>query len=418
MRFELFIGLRYLLAKRRQTFISIITFISVAGVAVGVMALIVVLAVMSGFERELRTRILGTNSHFLVLALGGGMLDYQSVISRVMRFPGVVAASPFVTSQVMLTSSIGAQGIVLRGIEPRSASQVTDLASKMKEGRLQALSGAASPGVPAPIILGKELSRNLGVFLGDTVRVVSAAGHLTPLGLVPRSRLFRVEGIFESGLYDYDNTLSYISLDEAQKFMDTGGAVSGIEVKVTDIYRAGEIAAKVQEGMGYQYVTRDWMQMNRNLFSALRLEKITMFVILALIVLVAAFNIVSTLIMIVMEKTREIAVLKSMGARNRSIMSIFILEGSIIGLTGTILGTVGGLALAFSLEQVVAFIEDLFNFKVLSAGVYFIDRLPVQVNYSDVVLIALSAVLLSFAATIYPSWQAARTIPAEALRYE
>lgn len=414
MRYELFIGWRYLKAKRRQTFISIITFISVAGVALGVMALIVVLAVMSGFERELRQKILGVNSHFLVMRLGGPLTDYNQVVARLKEVPEVVAASPVITGQAMLASSGGSQGVVIRGVEPETIGQVTDLDKKLKEGNIKSLSWGRQPG----ILLGKELARQLGLFLGDTVRVLAPGGHLTPLGLMPRTKLFRVEGIFDTGLYEYDASLAFISLKEAQNFFDLGEAVSGVEVKVKDIFRAGEVALKAQSKLGYSYLTRDWMQMNRSLFSALRLEKITMFVILVLIVLVAAFNIVSTLIMVVMEKNKDIAILKSMGAKNKSIMSVFIFEGLIIGVIGTFLGSLAGLSLAYSLESVVGFFEKLFHFKLIPASVYYIDKLPVQVNYPDVLFIALSGMVLSFAATLYPSWQAARLAPAEALRYE
>lgn len=413
MRYELFIGWRYLKAKRKQTFISIITLISVAGVAVGVMALIVVLAVMSGFERELRQKILGVNSHFLVMRLGGPLTDYARVVALVKEIPEVVAASPIITGQAMLASSGGSQGVVIRGVEPGTIGEVTDLDKKLKEGSIKSLSSGKKPG----IVVGKELARQLGLFMDDTVRVVAPGGHLTPLGLMPRTKLFKVEGIFDTGLYEYDTSLAIISLKEAQNFFDLGEGVSGVEVKVKDIFHAGQVALKAQNKLGYSYLTRDWMQMNRSLFSALRLEKITMFVILVLIVLVAAFNVVSTLIMVVMEKNKDIAILKSMGARSSSIMSIFVFEGLIIGFIGTFLGALAGLSLAYSLESVVAFFEKVFHFKLIPASVYYIDKLPVQVNYPDVLFIALSGIILSFAATLYPSWQAAKLAPAEALRY-
>lgn len=412
--YELFIGWRYLKAKRRQTFISIITFISIAGVAVGVMALIVVLSVMSGFERELREKILGVNSHFMVMRLGGGMAEYKEVMTRVQQVPEVVSVSPFITGQVLITSSLASQGVVLRGIDPQTAGQVTDLGKKLTEGSLAALSAGKRPG----IIMGKELARRMGVLLGNVVRVISPGGHITPLGVMPRSKLFTLVGIFDAGLYEYDTSLAYISLGEAQVFLGLGDQVTGLEAKVEDIYRAGEVAGRTKKSLGLSYFTQDWMQMNRSLFSALRLEKVTMFIILALIVLVAAFNIVSTLIMVVMEKNKDIAVLKSMGARNSSIMRIFIFEGLVIGVIGTLLGVLAGLSLASSLEGVVVFVERLFRFKILPPSVYYIDKFPVQINYSDVGLIALSALILSLAATLYPSWQAARVAPAQALRYE
>lgn len=412
--YELFIGWRYLKAKRRQTFISIITFISIAGVAVGVMALIVVLSVMSGFERELRQKILGVNSHFMVMRLGGEMAEYNQVIARVKQVPEVVSVSPFITGQVLLTSSLGSQGVILRGIDPQTAGQVTDLGKKLTKGSLADLSAGQRPG----IIIGKELSRRMGILPGDAVRVISPGGHITPLGVMPKSKLFTVVGVFDAGMYEYDTSLAYISLKEAQTFFGLGDQVTGLEAKVTDIYRAAAVAARTQKSLGGTYFTQDWMQMNRSLFSALRLEKVTMFVILALIVLVAAFNIVSTLIMVVMEKNKDIAILKSMGAKKSSIMRIFVFEGLVIGVVGTLLGVVAGLSLASSLEEVIALVERLFRFKILPPSVYFIDKFPVQINYSDVTLIAVSALILSLAATIYPSWQAARVAPAQALRYE
>jgi lipoprotein-releasing system permease protein len=407
--FELFVSLRYLAAKRKQTFISIITFISIAGVAVGVMALIVVLAVMSGFEEDLKGRILGVTSHVVVTRYDGPISDWPRLRGKVEKMAGVRAASPFVFTQAMVSKDGNATGVILRGIEPELARKVISLGLNMKEGTLEALrpeSPAAEPG----IILGRMLARNLGAWVGDTVDLVSPFGQMTPMGRMPKARQFRVVGIFESGMFEYDSSLGYLSLGSAQNFLGLGQQVSGLELKVGDIYKAGKIAQDVQQRLGFPYAARDWMSMNRNLFSALKLEKAVMFIILTLIVLVAAFNIVSTLIMIVMEKNKDIGILKSMGATRRSIMKIFVFEGLIIGLVGTLCGLLGGIGLCALLAR--------YQFVTLPADVYYISRLPVLMEPLDVVLICSAAILISLVATLYPAWQASRLDPAEAIRYE
>ena len=419
--YEIFIGLRYLKAKRKQTFISIITFISIAGVMVGVMALIVVLAVMTGFQEDLRDKILGTNSHIVITRYGQGMGDFAKVAEEVDKVPGVVAVTPFIYNQVMLTSERNVSGVVVRGIDPSTEPLVTDISRNLKEGSLSALmpdSGTGSIGGIPGIIIGRELSRILGVFYGEEINMVSPLGDVTPLGMVPRMKKFRVVGIFDSGMYEYDTSLVYISLGEAQKFFNMGDLVTGLEIRVKDFFKAGDIAAVLRDRLGSGYLVRDWMQMNRNIFSALKLEKTVMFVILFLIVLVASFNIISTLIMVVMEKSKDIAILKSMGATSKSIMRIFLIEGVVIGVVGTVLGGIAGVTLAFNLEGVLGYVEEAFGFKILSPDVYYLDRLPAHVRFFDVGVIMVTAVVISLLATIYPAWQASRLDPAEGLRYE
>jgi lipoprotein-releasing system permease protein len=418
MKYEWFIGLRYLKAKRKQTFISIITVISIAGVMVGVMALIVVLAVMSGFEKTLKEKILGTQAHLhLLKATQEGLDQYQEVTKRVEETKGVASAAPFIISQVMLSSESNVFGVVLKGIDPDRVGRVTELANNLKAGRLEDLKGGKE-GDPPGIILGVELAKHLSVSLNDSIQVISPLGTVTPMGMMPKMKRFRVKGIFYSGMYEFDNTMAYVSLESAQKFFSMGDRVTGIEIKTNDIYKVKEIGREIRRKMGFPFWTKDWMEMNRNLFSALRLEKIAMFIILVLIVLVAAFNIISTLIMVVMEKNKDIAILKSMGASSSSILKIFTIEGGVIGVVGTILGTILGLVAAFNLEKITDFVERLFGFKILSSDVYYIDKLPSQVNPLDVTLIVLTAVLISLLATLYPAWRASKLDPAEALRYE
>jgi lipoprotein-releasing system permease protein len=422
MSYELLIGLRYLRAKRKSTFISIITFISTAGVALGVMALIVVLAVMTGFEEDLKEKILGTNAHVVVLKNSGGIEGNAGVMDRLKRVPGVVAATPFVYSQVMLTTGSNVSGVVLRGIDPESDARVTNLKKSLVEGRLTDLEKPGSDGTEATalpgVILGKELSKNLNLFVGDPVNIVSPLGNITPFGMAPKMKRFRVAGLFNTGMFEYDSTLAYVGLHEAQEFLGLGTAVTGIQLKVADVYHADRIAREINRGFGYEYFARDWMRMNKNILFALKTEKMVMFIILTLIVLVAAFGIASTLFMVVMEKTKDIAILKSMGATNRSIMKIFVLEGLIIGVAGTVVGVLSGLLMALNMETIVAFIQKVTGFELFSRDVYYLDHFPSQVVPGDVLLISLTAVFISFVATLYPAWQGSRLPPAEALRYE
>jgi lipoprotein-releasing system permease protein len=315
----------------------------------------------------------------------------------------------------MLSSESNVFGVVLNGIDPDRVGKVIELARNMKAGRLQDLKAEGdSPG----IILGVELAKRLGVSLNDAIQVISPLGTMTPMGMMPKMKRFRVMGIFYSGMYDFDNTLAYISIVSAQKFLNMDSRVTGIEIKTSDVYQVKKIGKEIRQKLGFPFWTRDWMEMNRNLFSALKLEKVAMFIILVLIVLVAAFNIISTLIMVVMEKNKDIAILKSMGAPSKGILRIFIIEGGVIGVVGTFFGTLVGLATALNLEKVSGFVENLFGFKILPSDVYYIDKLPSQVNPLDVGLIVMTAILISLLATLYPSWRASKLDPAEALRYE
>lgn len=420
MPFELLICLRYLKAKRKSTFISIISLISTAGVSLGVMALIVVLAVMTGFEEDLKEKILGTNAHVVVIRNGLPMDEYRQVMEKLTAMPGITAATPFIYNQVMLSSGRNVSGVVLRGIDVPSDRQVTRLSASLVEGSTDNLDPRMSDGAVAlpGLLIGKELARNLNLRLGDRINVVSPMGNITPLGMMPRMKPFRVVGIFNTGMFEYDSTLAYVSLTQAQSFFDLGDTVTGIQLKVKDVYHTGELAREINRVLGSDYFARDWMQMNRNILFALKTEKVVMFVILTLIVLVAAFGIASTLFMVVMEKTRDIAILKSMGATGSSIMKIFVMEGLIIGIIGTLLGVASGLLIALNLEPIIDTIQKITGQNFFSKDIYYLDHFPSQVVPADVALISVTAVLISFIATLYPAWQASRMLPAEALRYE
>jgi lipoprotein-releasing system permease protein len=425
MSFEFFISLRYLRAKRKQIFVSIITFISIAGIFLGVAALIIVLAVMNGFETDLRNKILGINSHIVLMQYTGAMKDYQKVLTEVEQVEGVVASTPFIFSQAMLRNEGRTSGVILRGMSVDSAFKVINL-GKMHEGNIDYLSerqrstiglGKDKSVLPG-IVIGKELAKNMGLLLFDPVSIISPMGISTPMGMVPKMKKFVVVGIFDSGFYEYDSTLAYVSLRDCQDFLNLGERVTGLEIKVNDIYKANIIAKSIEKKLGFPFWARNWMEMNKNLFSALKLEKRVMFIILSLIVLVAAFNIICTLIMIVMEKNKDIAILKSMGATSASIMKIFIYQGVTIGAIGTLMGCIGGLAVALNLEKLSVSIENLFGFKILPGDVYYLSQLPSQVNYSDVVIIIIGTMLICFLSTIYPSMRASKLDPAEALRYD
>jgi lipoprotein-releasing system permease protein len=425
MSYEFFVSLRYLRAKRKQVFVSVITFISIAGIFLGVAALIIVLAVMNGFETDLRNKILGINSHIVLMEYNGPMKQYPQVIKNIGNVPGVVATTPFIYSQAMVKSGNGASGVVLRGLALESAFQVITL-EKMKEGRMDFLrvdkrpADRIEPGlIDLPgVIVGKELAKNLGIFLYQPVSIVSPTGVATPMGMIPRMKRFLVVGIFDSGFYEYDSTLAFVSLKDCQEFLNMGDRVTGVEIRVKDIYKADVIAKAVERKLGFPYWARHWMEMNKNLFAALRLEKRVMFIILSLIVLVAAFNIITTLIMVVMEKNKDIAILKSMGATAKSIMKIFILQGVIIGAIGTLLGAAGGITVALNLSRISVFVENLLGIKILPGDVYYLNELPSRVNYGDVSIIIAGSLLICFLSTIYPSWRASKLDPAEALRYE
>ena len=429
MSFEFFVGLRYLKAKRKQTFISLITFISIGGIALGVMALIIVLAVMSGFGENLRDKILGTYSHILVNIYGkDGIENYPALIEEIKKEEHVSGAAPFIINQVMLSYKGNVSGVVIRAIDPKLEQTVTDIEKNLINGKVEfleskdnAVSKSTSKKEKSKqngIIVGKELAEHLRASVDDVINVISPLGKMTPIGMTPRVKKFRIVGIFDSGMYEYDSTLAFISIKSGQKFFKMGDRVTGIEVKVEDIYLAKETAEKLQERLGFPYYTRDWMRMNKNLFSALKMEKIAMFIILTLIILVAAFNIISTLIMVVMEKSRDIAIFKSMGSTNWSILKIFSIEGLIIGLTGTALGVAGGFIIVPYINEIVEFAEKVLSIDIFPSDVYYLDRLPAKINYFDMAIIAGASILISFLATLYPAWRASKLNPVEALRYE
>jgi len=406
--FELFVSLRYLKAKRKQGFISIITGISILGIMIGVMALIVVLAVMNGFREDLMKKILGVNSHLLIMSYKGGIEDTDGIVQKTLNVDGVVSATPFIYSQIMIKSYGNISGAILRGIDPVTAGSVIDIESMLRSGSLGVLTDTRAE--TKGVILGSELSKQIGAVPGDIVTLVSPMGKLTPLGRVANEDTFEVRALFESGMYEYDSAMVYISLANAQEFLSLGDEVTGIEVKVEDIQKSDKIGEAIQGTLRYPYYTKDWKMMNKSLFSALKLEKVTMFIILTMIVLVGALNIISSLVMMVMEKTRDIAILRTMGASAKNIMSIFIFQGLFVGLVGTVLGLISGSFLCHILAR--------YKFIKLPPDVYYISTLPVRMEWLDIVSIILAAIIISFLATIYPSWQAAKVNPVEALRYE
>ena len=408
MSFELFFSLRYLKAKRKQGFISIITGISILGIMIGVMALIVVLAVMNGYREDLLKKILGVNSHIFILNYNGGITDTEDVIKSATKVDGVISATPFIYSQVMIKKDENISGAILRGVDPNTGGKVINIDSMIKGASLSVLKQSET-GLKG-VIIGSELSRQIGALPGDIVTIVSPVGKLTPLGRVASEDNFIVKGLFESGMYEYDNSLLYISLTDAQHFLSLGDEVTGIELRIKDIQDSEEISSTIQDKLGYPYWTKDWKMMNRSLFSALKLEKVTMFIILTMIILVGALNIISSLVMLVMEKHRDISILRTMGASSKSIMYIFIFQGLFVGLVGTLLGLISGSFLCQLLER--------YKFIKLPPDVYYITTLPVRMEWMDTFLIAFAAIVISFIATIFPSRQASRVNPLEALRYE
>ena len=378
------------------------------------MALIVVIAVMTGAESDFRSRILGVEPHVVLMRHGGAFTDYRRVIDSADKIDGVESATPFVYQQVMLRSPVGVSGAVLRGIEPESvgrelknlnAASLLKVFPKLSKKTSDRKTTVATPG----IVIGKELARMLGVVEGNPIYLISPRGMISPIGYVPAMKRFKVVGIFESGFYEYDQTLAYIHLQDAQKLLRMGDTITGVGIRVKNIYEADIVAKAVDAELGFPYWTRDWMQSNKNLFSALKLEKNAMFVILTLIVLVAAFNIASSLIMMVMQKTKDIAILKAMGATNRSIKRIFIFKGMVIGSVGTVLGMCLGFTLCALLKR--------YKFIQLPGDVYYFTTLPVQLEYLDVFMIVSAALLICFLATLYPARQAAKLNPVEAIRY-
>ena len=413
MRYELFVGLRFTRAERRNHFISFISLTSMLGIALGVAALIVVLSVMNGFQKEVRARILGVAAHVQITGLDNQLGDWQTVAKEAAEHPQVAAAAPFVNGQGMLTFGAQVRGVLVRGIAPQFEEKVADIGSHMVAGRLEAL----APG-QFNIVLGSELARALGAAVGDKLTLIVPQGLVTPAGILPRLKQFTVAGIFEVGMFEYDSGLALIELDDAQKLYGTGDRVSGVRLKLHDLFQSREVTRDLIARLRADVYVSDWTRSHANYFRAVQIEKRMMSIILSLIVAVAAFNIVSTLVMAVTDKQSDIAILRTLGASPGGIMQIFMVQGALIGVIGSLIGVAGGIALALNIDVVVPWLEQLLNVKFLSREVYYITDLPSDPQRGDVVAIALVSLALSFLATIYPSWRASRVNPAEALRYE
>ena len=418
MPYELFISWRYLKAKRKQAFIWWISVISIGGVAVGVTALIIVLAVMTGFKNDIRDKILGIMAHVLLQKPGANLElnEFQGMIARLQNIPHVADISPYVNGQILMSSAGNVSGVKLHGIDPERKIAVANLEKNLKEGQIDLLQGkyanVESPTGPERegIIIGWELARILGVFTGDEVTLILPTGRMLPTGPVPKLKKFHVVGIFSSGFYEYDAGLAYISLTSAQRFFSIGQSISGLEIRLDQIEQAPSVVKAIKAQLAPSYSVQDWAEMNKSLFSAIGLEKLAMFLILALIVLVAAFNIISTLVMMVMEKHSDIATLKSMGATSGSIMKIFMFEGSVIGIIGTGIGTVLGVT--------VCWVMDTFQLFHLEGGTYYLNHLPFTVTGVDLVLVIVAAIGICFVSTLYPARQASRLDPVAVFRYE
>jgi lipoprotein-releasing system permease protein len=408
-----YIGLRYTRAKRRTQFISFITLTSVLGIALGVTALITVLSVMNGFEAEMRERILGMTAHSTITGYNGQLEDWRSLAARTETMPHVEAVAPFIHGQVMINADRQVSGTLIEGVEPAYEAKVSEVASHMKYGGLNNL-------VPGEfgIVLGAELANNLGVLRGDKVTVITPQVTATPAGIIPRLKRFTVVGVFQVGMYEYDRNLAMIHVEDAAKLFRIEPAVTGLRLKLDDIFNAPKINQDIADKLGNDYRVSDWTQAHNNLFRAVQTEKRAMFIILLLIVAVAAFNIVSTLVMVVTDKRGDIAILKTQGLSNVSVMGIFIVLGCIIGAVGTLLGTIGGISLALNIDTIVPAIEHLFGVHFMSAEVYYISEVPSKLSWDDVYWIAFTSFFLSLIATLYPAWQASQINPAEVLRYE
>ncbi len=414
VKYELFIGLRYTRAKRRNRFVSFISLTSMLGIALGVAALIVVLSVMNGFQEELRSRILGVASHVQITGADNQLADWPAVVQRVVKNPQVVAAAPYVNAQGMLSFDGAVRGSVIRGVIPEAEGRVAEIGKHMRAGRLDSL---ASGGFN--IVLGSELARALGARVGEKVTLIAPQGLVTPAGVVPRLKQFTVSGIFEVGMFEYDSGLALVHIEDAQRLYQMGARVSGVRLRLTDLFQSRQVTRELMldRALGDVYVS-DWTRSHANFFRAVQIEKNVMFIILTLIVAVAAFNIVSTLVMAVTDKQPDIAILRTLGASPGGIMKIFIVQGVLIGVIGTLIGVAGGVLLAWNIDVVVPFIERVVGMQFLAKEVYYISELPSDLQLRDVLTVAIVSLVLSLLATIYPSWSASRVNPAEALRYE
>ena len=413
MRYELLVGLRYTRARRRNRFIGINSLVSMIGIAVGVWALIVVLSVMNGFQKEVRERILGVASHVQISGANSRLDDWQSIAGLAAQHPRVRATAPFVQAQAMLSAGQAVRGAIIRGILPDQEDRVADLGRHMRAGSLEAL----RPG-EFGIVLGVDLARALGVLPGDKVAVIAPQGLVTPAGVIPRLKQFTVAGVFEAGITDADAGLALVHLRDAQTLYQLGEGVTGVRLKLDDLFAARTVARELLAKLPQDAYASDWTRSHANFFRAVEIEKRMMFIILALIILVAAINIISTLVVAVKDKQADIAILRTMGAKSASVMQIFIVQGMVIGVVGTLIGVVLGVITALNIDVIVPAIESAFQIKFLSKDVYLIPDLPSDLQFDDVAAVASMALALSFLATLYPSWSAARVNPAEALRYE
>ena len=410
---ELYIGLRYTRAKRRNGFVSFIALISMLGIALGVAALIVVLSVMNGFGKELRERTLGMTAHATVTGQDGKLEDWQSIQTKTAIHPNVIDSAPFTQNEAMLSNRNRVSGAIIRGVLPDHESKVSEIADKMVSGRLSDLKSGGFG-----IILGRELANAMGVFEGEKITLITPQANVTPVGVMPRLRRFTVIGVFEAGMHQFDRSMAFIHMNDAQKLFSMGEKVEGVRLKLDDMFSAYEVTHELDRTLGEDYWVRDWTKMHSNLFKALKTEKVVMFIILLLIVAVAAFNIISTLVMTVNDKQADIAILRTIGMTPTSLMWVFIVQGVVIGLVGTLLGVALGVPIAVNVNEIVGFVEGLMNTKFLPADVYYITELKSDLRLSDVLTYAGSAFGLSVLATIYPAYRAAKIQPADALRYE
>ncbi|OOZ42057.1 ABC transporter permease [Solemya pervernicosa gill symbiont] len=410
---ELFIGLRYMRAKRRNQLISFTSFSSMIGIALGITALITVLSVMNGFEKELRERILGMASHATISGVRGKLHGWQPLAERAAETEHVVGVAPYIQAEGMLSFGREVNGAIIRGVDPDIESQVSEVSEKVSQGEFTSLQAEGFN-----IVLGKELAWSLGVGIGDKLTLVTPQASVTVAGVMPRLKRFTVSGIFEVGMYEYDHGMAFIHIRDAAKLFRFGEAISGVRLKLDDMFLAPATSRDLAETMPVSVRVSDWTRQHANFFRAVKTEKTAMFIMLMLIIAVAAFNIVSTLVMVVADKRADIAILRTIGASPRSIMAIFMVQGTLIGVIGTVLGVLGGVALALNVPDLVAWIERLLEIEFLSAQVYYISSMPSDLRIDDVTRVAVVAFLLSVVATIYPAWRAARTQPAEALRYE